>query len=156
MHRHRTVTVALAAALSVLATAATEAPAQVLEDSATYIALLNAGQVVADPVPASNATGMAVLTYTASTGNLCFALTFSGLAGTQLAAPMGAHLHGPAGPGVANMVHVAELASGSPLNDCVTLTKEQAKALKAGDLYFQIHTDAYPTGEIRGQVLRTR
>lgn len=107
-------------------------------------------------MPSSNASGMAFLTFDQKTGNLCYTLTFSGLVGTQMPAPHGAHIHGPAGPGLEHPMHVAELASGSPLNGCVPLTSDQAKYLRASELYIQIHTDLFPMGEIRGQVVRLK
>jgi len=147
---------AAAAALFVGGSATTASAQAVLEDAQKYFAVLNAGQVVETPVPASNASGVALLTYNGQTGNLCYTVTFSGLVGTQMPAPHGAHIHGPAGPGLEYPIHVAMLDSGSPVNGCTTLTKDQAKYLKASDLYLQIHTDAFPAGEIRGQIVRLR
>lgn len=137
-------------------TAAHEGGDGVLTPGHRYIALLNAGQVVADAVSTSNASGVAFLTFGPKESELCYTVTFSGLEGTQLAAPMGAHVHGPAQPGGSNHNHVAELASGSPLNGCEVLTKDELKWLKAGALYLQIHTDLFPKGEIRGQIVRVK
>jgi hypothetical protein len=133
-----------------------EGPIGVLTDGARYFALLTSGQVVTDPPATSNASGIAFLTFSTSESELCYTLTFSGLEGVQPTAPGGAHIHGPAAPGANNHNHVAELDSGSPLNGCVVLTKEQAKWLRAGDLYFQIHTDLFPSGELRGQITRVK
>jgi hypothetical protein len=121
-----------------------------------YIALLNSGQVVAETASTSNASGVAFLTFSPEESELCYTVTFSGLEGTQLAAPMAAHIHGPAQPGGSNHNHVAELASGSPLNGCEVLAKDEFKWLKAGKLYLQIHTDLFPGGEIRGQIVRVK
>ena len=96
----------------------------VLTEGHRYIALLNSGQVVADTASTSNGLGVAFLTFSPKESELCYTVTFSGLEGTQLAAPLGAHVHGPAQPGRSNHNHVAELASGSPLNGCGVLTKD--------------------------------
>jgi hypothetical protein len=41
----------------------------------------------------------------------------------------------------------------SPLNGQPTLTPDQARQFEAGEWYINIHTQAHPDGEIRGQVL---
>lgn len=130
-----------------------EGPTGTLTHGPRYLALLNGGQVVAENPSTSNASGVGFLTFDPVSSELCYTVTFSGLEGTQLAQPMGAHVHGPAGPGRSNHNHVAELASGSPLNGCSVITKEAAKWLRAGSLYLQIHTDLFPSGEIRGQIV---
>jgi hypothetical protein len=40
----------------------------------------------------------------------------------------------------------------SPMTGSATLTDDQAKALTAGMMYFNIHTAANKPGEIRGQM----
>ena len=42
----------------------------------------------------------------------------------------------------------------SPFEGSATLTDAQAAELIAGRWYVNIHTDAYPAGEIRGQVVK--
>lgn len=162
MHRNllrsATLLLALLSALGALTTraAAHEEGDGLLTAGPRFIALLDSGQVVADTPSTSNASGMAFLTLSPMESELCWTLTFSGLEGTQLAAPSGAHIHGPARPGRSNHNHVAELASGSPLNACEVLTRDEVKWLKTGELYFQIHSDAFPAGEIRGQIVRLK
>jgi hypothetical protein len=121
-----------------------------------YMAILNAGQVVSDPLPESNASGMAFLTFSPKERELCYTVTFSGLVSAQREAPMGAHVHGPATPGANNHNHVAELPSGSPVNGCTVLEKAHVKWLKSNALYLQIHTEMYPAGELRGQIVRVK
>jgi hypothetical protein len=41
-----------------------------------------------------------------------------------------------------------------PFEGSATLTDDQAKALMAGQTYFNIHTAANPNGEVRGQVTK--
>lgn len=64
-----------------------------------------------------------------------------------------AHFHGaaPAGKNAGVMVPITG-SLGSPIKGMATLTAEQVKALEAGELYFNIHTDVNKSGELRGQV----
>jgi hypothetical protein len=67
-----------------------------------------------------------------------------------------AHFHGPAAEGTNAKPQVAikESPISSPIDGSATLTPEQAKDLEAGRWYFNLHTQANPGGEIRGQVLK--
>lgn len=117
-----------------------------------FTAQLDPGQEV-PPSTGSSGLGSALMTFDAKTGQLCYAISYSGLTGTEIAT----HFHGPAAPGedadvVAN-VSPAPSALGSPKNDCVTLDKNAAKALKKGQVYLNVHTDFLTGGEIRGQVI---
>jgi hypothetical protein len=75
-------------------------------------------------------------------------VTYSGLTGAAVAA----HFHGPAGPGKDAPVEVPVTVGPSPLQGSATLTPAQEKDLLDGNVYFNIHTQANPKGEIRGQV----
>ena len=44
-------------------------------------------------------------------------------------------------------------AATSPISGQATLTPEQAQQFAAGDWYVNVHTQAHPAGEIRGQVV---
>ena len=111
---------------------------------------------------------MAFLTFNKDNSNLCYAISYTPLAGTEILA----HFHGPAmkgdvaGPGVASPVlHNITLGTppgpspvGSPKQGCVVVSdKQQQKDLKNGLWYINVHTTGPPpastTGEIRGQVL---
>jgi hypothetical protein len=120
-----------------------------------FMAVLNAGQEV-PPITSSSAIGNAFMTFDTSTSELCYAISYVGLIGNETAT----HFHGPASPGVdaAIVAGVSPDVSplGSPKNGCVTLDKDGAKALKKGQLYINVHSDAGPDelgGEIRGQVV---
>ena len=43
----------------------------------------------------------------------------------------------------------------NPFEGTATLTDAQASDLMAGLYYVNIHTDAYPNGELRGQFVKT-
>jgi hypothetical protein len=66
-----------------------------------------------------------------------------------------AHIH-EAVPGVAGPI-IFPLTEPAPGNGIwttqVTLTEAQFNALKAGNYYFNVHSTAFPNGEIRGQIL---
>ena len=81
---------------------------------------------------------------------LTWTVTYSGLTGPATAA----HFHGPAPAGKAAPVMVpikSDLAS--PIKGSATLSEDQEKALTAGEIYFNIHTEAHKAGEIRGQLM---
>ncbi len=132
--------------------------------SKTFFAVLGGGQVVPPVEPAfpGSAVGIAEMTFNASTKLLCYAISYTGLVGAETAA----HFHTPAGIG-ANAPPVITISGGgppppgpsplgSPKTGCVSLSNQQASALRRGLFYFQLHSDAFPPGEIRGQVLPVR
>jgi hypothetical protein len=113
----------------------------------TFIALLNGGQEI--PPNTSNASGIAFLTFDGK--QLCFAITTT--IGVQETA---AHIHGPAAPGETAGI-LFPLDAGRAKNGCWSSPDKSVKrALKKGRLYLNIHTDDFPNGEIRGQILRTK
>jgi hypothetical protein len=68
-----------------------------------------------------------------------------------------AHFHGPASPGK-NAAPVVWLTKQGapveyPIKGQATLTPEQARQFAEWKWYINIHTEAHPDGEIRGQVL---
>ncbi|HYH56948.1 MAG TPA: CHRD domain-containing protein [Anseongella sp.] len=115
-------------------------------------ATLNAGQETAEVV--SDGTGTFHGTYDKATGEFTFMLSWSGLTGP----PTMMHFHGPADPGTNAGVKIGitgfpEAAAGS-VNGTVTVEEAADRAdLLAGKWYVNIHTEAYPPGEIRGQVI---
>ena len=83
--------------------------------------------------------------YDADTGTLTYTMGYTNLTG----APTAAHLHGPAdatdNAGVLVPLDVAGEGE-------VTLTAEQAEQLAGGLVYVNVHTEANPDGEVRGQI----
>lgn len=126
----------------------------------TFIAVLNSGQEIQDPKPTSNALGTALLTLNTRTRLLCYSISYTDLEG---AAETAAHFHAPASAG--QNANVAFFISpppdgpsplGSPKTGCVgRLSGKQMSNLKKGLFYINIHSNAFPDGEIRGQVLRS-
>lgn len=114
-----------------------------------YKAALDAKSEV--PPNASTATGTADIDYDPATKKLSWKVTYSGLSGPATAA----HFHGPAETGKNAGVAVAIPNAGkSPVEGSATLTDAQAADFTAGKYYVNIHTQANPGGEIRGQVTK--
>ena len=76
-------------------------------------------------------------------------VSYTGLSGPATAA----HFHGPAAVGANAGVALAwPQPITSPMEGRATLTSAQAADLLAGRWYANIHTAAYPGGEVRGQM----
>ncbi|HUA52400.1 MAG TPA: CHRD domain-containing protein [Candidatus Sulfotelmatobacter sp.] len=122
----------------------TAKPARVVEMEA---ALTAAKEV---PPKASSAEGYAFMSYNEATRALSWKVYYSGLTGPATAA----HFHGPAAPTANAGVAINLGAAGSsPIVGSATLTEAQADDLAAGKWYINVHTQANPGGEIRGQVM---
>ena len=106
-----------------------------------------AGSQEVPPVETA-ATGTADVTYNTDTMELTYSVTFDGLSGPATAA----HFHGPAAAGenADPVVPIEDVES--PSEGSATLTQEQADQLTGGQWYINVHTEANPGGEIRGQV----
>jgi hypothetical protein len=106
------------------------------------------------PAVETPATGTADITYDPATRTVAWTINYSGLSGP---ATMG-HLHnGPPSQGGKTPVMVWLTKQGRPAENPIkgeaTLTQEQAAQFTAGDWYINVHTQANPGGEIRGQVV---
>jgi hypothetical protein len=114
------------------------------------VALTGAQQV---PPVKTAATGTADLSYDAATRVLTWSVTYSGLSGPATMA----HFHGPAAEGknAPPIIWLAEKGATvtSPIKGQATLTPDQAQQMMAGEWYVNVHTQANPSGEIRGQVM---
>ncbi len=115
------------------------------DNTTTYRADLSGSQEV--PSNPSTATGTFNATYNNTTGVLNYNLTYTGLT------PTGYHVHlgavGVNGPIVIDLGAVVA----SPLSGTVTLTAPDVTNLNNGQFYVNVHTAAYPGGEIRGQLV---
>jgi hypothetical protein len=133
-----------AAALSMVAllTAGTAARAEIIHYTATLTG--------ADEVPANTTAGRGTLTAELETmeRTLTYRVTYSGLTGPATMA----HFHGPAAPGANAPPTIVMQSAASPISGAALLTEAQADDLVAGKWYFNVHTQANPGGEIRGQI----
>ncbi len=103
------------------------------------------------PPTTSAGTGTLTATYDTASKKLTWKGNVSGLTGNASAA----HFHGPAEPGKnAGVLIPAPGVTTGPFEGSATLTDDQAKALAAGQTYFNIHTGANPGGELRGQLVK--
>lgn len=136
----------------ILSLALAASPLTLASSAWAEILHFKANLIGANEVPAKESDGHGTLTATldTTTNELKYHVEFSGLTGPVLAA----HFHGPADPGVnakpSVPVKVSSLASS--LEGSATLSADQVKDLQAGKWYFNLHTSANPSGEIRGQV----
>jgi hypothetical protein len=115
-----------------------------------YTAKLSGAKEV--PKTDSKGKGSLTATYDTVAKVLSYKLTVSGLTGPAT----GAHFHGPATRNESAGV-VAPIGEKNPpaaVSGTVSLTDEQVKMLHAGKIYVNVHTEANPKGEIRGQVTR--
>ena len=114
------------------------------------VALTGAQQV---PPVQTAATATADLSYDPATRVVTWSVTYSGLSGPATMA----HFHGPAaagknGPPVIWLTEKGKPVE-SPIKGEATLTPEQAQQFSAGEWYINVHTQANPGGEVRGQVV---
>ena len=112
----------------------------------TFKATLSGASEV--PANASTATGNATLTFNNTTKIFTLTVNYSGMTATD------AHVHkgavGISGPAVFPIT-----VTTSPLYLTSTaLTTEQEADLKNNLYYINIHSSAYPDGEIRGQLMK--
>lgn len=101
------------------------------------------------PPNSSTASGAGAAVTDAATRSLVVAVATKDIAATE------AHVH-RAPPGVPGpvIVPLVETSPGSGIWTAkATLTEAQYNALVAGNLYLNVHSEAFPAGEIRGQLL---
>lgn len=107
-------------------------------------ATLNGQQEV--PANASTATGTMTGTFDRTTRVLTYTVTYQGIT------PSAGHIHqaapGANGPVIVPFTGVAT----SPITGTATLSEANAAQLLAGETYVNLHTTAFPGGEIRGNI----
>ena len=115
--------------------------------------LSGAGEV---PANASPAHGIMQGTFDTDTKTLEWTVTYNGLNSE----PIGAHFHGPVSylgltPEENAPIQVATPGNlASPFHGVAKIDDAQAKDLKDGRWYFNVHSKQYPAGEIRGPIVR--
>ena len=112
-------------------------------------ALMSAKLSGATQVPPNSSSGSGTAAIKLDGDILSWVITYSGLTGPVT----GAHFHGPA-PANANAGVIVPFAGslGSPISGSQKLTPPQIAQLRSGLWYVNLHTAAFPGGEIRGQV----
>jgi hypothetical protein len=109
-------------------------------------ASMDGAQANAGAGTGSAATGSAVMTLEDVTGEFTWTVQWEGLTATN------AHFHGPALPDQNAGVQVPIDWTVNPTAGITILSAQQQADLLAGLWYVNIHTAAFPVGEIRGQV----
>jgi len=119
-----------------------------LAQQVRFAALTGASEV---PPVTTTASGTGVLAFSPTTGQISGFVKTSGITGTV------AHIH-EAAAGVSGgvIVPLTQTPAGSGVWVVAagqTLTQSQIASFNAGNLYFNVHSAANPSGEIRGQIL---
>lgn len=101
------------------------------------------------PAASPGANGSAAGTVDTATGLLTWDLSWSGLTGPTTAA----HFHlGPVGVNGPVKLEIFIVPSTSPSSGSGMMAASDIRALLAGDVYINVHTEDFPGGEIRGQI----
>jgi hypothetical protein len=113
-----------------------------------FAATLNGASEV--PTNSSTATGSATATFNKDTKILMVDMTYTGLTATNM------HIHkGPAGVGGGVLYGIATAPFSSPVHYVSpAFTANQEDSLMNNLYYLNIHSAAFPGGEIRGQILK--
>ena len=112
-----------------------------------FLATINSASEV--PVNASTATGTATLTFNKDTKIFSIVINFSGITATN------AHIHKAASGVSGGVIFGFTLPITSPVNyTSIALDTTQEADLFANLYYVNIHSAAFPGGEIRGQLIK--
>jgi hypothetical protein len=108
------------------------------------------------PPNATAGRGHLDATLDTDTNTLTWTVTHSGMTAT----PIGAHFHGPVAYSGMTSEENAPIQVGtagklsSPFHGTTVIDATQAKDLRGGRWYFNVHTPQFPAGEIRGPVVQ--
>jgi len=118
---------------------------QCVRDSLTWLALMDGAQANGGAGTGSTARGFGVLVLSADQKHLRYHIEHG------VVSPTNGHIHyGPAG--VEGPVAHGFSSFTSPIDETWDLTSADVDSLLAGHLYINIHSAAFPLGEIRGQI----
>ena len=123
-------------------------------DAGNVVTTFNLTMTGAQVTPAntSPATGTVQVTLDQSTGNVTVTGSFTGLTADATVA----HIHGPVGMGQGTppliTLYVPALTAGS-ITGTGTMNNFQLNDMLGGLTYVDVHSDAYPDGEIRAQIV---
>lgn len=134
------------AALAFLAIAMLWGAPSAHADQFVYGCVLGQAQEV--PPTGSAAAGCGQFLIDTAANTVTYRIAFGGLAAAETAA----HIHGPAGPG-ANGGVLTALPAGNPKVGVWAYAEAQEADILGGRTYVNIHSGAFPGGEIRGQVV---
>ena len=98
----------------------------------------------------SGAGGAADATFDTESRMLTWTVEYDGLTGPAI----GAHIHGPADSGGNAGIVIPFETTESPIEGSAEIPAEMVDALQSGQLYVNVHTEAHPGGEIRGQLMK--
>ena len=128
-----------------------DSPNQLLPAPKVFVATLTGAQEM--PPRATNGSGTGLVVLSGNETTALVSLAFTGLTTPANAA----HIHGPAPPGmnadILFPLNIPAATSGSVNNVMINLTPAQVQQLKDGLFYFNVHTQQFSSGEIRGQIL---
>ena len=120
-------------------------------ETVPFGATLNGASEV--PPKTTNGNGTAVASLDTGTKVLTYTIAYAQLTGPATAG----HFHGPAEEGKnAGVAVPLSTPLASPIKGTATLTDAQVADLMAGRWYANVHTAANPSGEIRGQLIRSK
>ena len=123
--------------------------ARAQERAVQFQATLNGASEV--PPVQVQATGSLQAKLDPRTHELTYTLNYQNLS----APPTAAHFHGPADPANNAGIQVGiQPPFTSPVTGTAKLSSQQESELQAGKWYVNVHTQAHPGGEVRGQVLK--
>ena len=108
--------------------------------------LTGAAQV---PPVDSTATGTVELTVDTEAKTVAWVVTTEGLSGE----PTASHIHGPADATAAAGPVIDTLAT---MEGSAPITDAQIAELQSGMYYYNVHTEKFPDGEIRGQLMAAK
>ena len=109
----------------------------------------SAQEVPAPPAPNPNAGGFGIFSLGRSGATMKMRVVLYGLSGPVTAVHFHNGIEGEAGPVIINLM---PYLSGNVVEGDVPMTRAFLTALDNNSIYFNVHTDANPDGEIRGQL----
>jgi len=119
----------------------------------SFTVYLSSAQEV--PTNASTATGRGRIVLDTTTNMISYTITFTGLSGAQSAA----HIHSPAPIGTNTGVQVTFTVAGGTsgtISGTAAVTATIIGHMRSGQAYVNVHSAAFPGGEIRGQIAKNR
>ncbi len=100
------------------------------------------------PAVDTKASGTGKFIINTKDNTVTYSISFLGLSSAETAA----HIHGPARPG-ANAGVLVELPKGNAITGVWTYDESMEMDLLRGRMYVNVHSEKYPNGEIRGQIV---